>query len=87
MTNRPYPRLLSDDEKRSLLQKAENLWEALEENKPGGFSGINRPFFILHEFKEVIEQFGGRDVGLTWSVNDLQKARNIATTDIEVEKS
>ena len=73
-SEREYPKLLSDEEKKDLLKKAEDLWAALQENKLGGFSGINRPFLILNEFKEVIEQFGARDVGLTWSINDLQKA-------------
>lgn len=71
---RPYPRLLSDDEKKALLQKAENLWEALQQNNLGGFSGINRPFFILNEFKDIIEEYGGRDIGLQWSYNDLKRA-------------
>lgn len=72
---RTYPRLLSEDEKKSLLEKAENLWRALEENNLGGFSGINRPFLILNEFRETIEQYGCRDTGLTWSANDLRKAK------------
>lgn len=68
---RPYPELLSDLEKKLLLAKAEHLWERLQENQLGGFSNGNRPFYILHEFKEVIELFGNRDVGLSWSKNDL----------------
>lgn len=75
MANRPYPELLSDEEKSALLTKAENLWGALEENKLGGFSGINRPFLIFAEFKAVIEEYGRREVGLTWSYNDLAKSR------------
>lgn len=71
---RAYPNLLTENEKKELLEKAENLWSTLEENKLGGYTGINRPFLILHEFKEVIEKYGKRDVGLTWSYNDLQKA-------------
>lgn len=73
--SRPYPNLLSEDEKQRLLQKAENLWEALQQNKLGGFSGINRPFFILNEFREVIEEYGNRDTGLLWSYNDLKQAK------------
>lgn len=72
---RTYPQLLSEDEKKGLLEKAENLWSALEANNLGGLSGINRPFLILNEFREAIEQFGNRDTGLTWSINDLRKAK------------
>lgn len=79
---RTYPELLTEDEKQTLLQKSVDLWNALEENKLGGFSSINRPYFIMHEFKEVIEKYGKRDVGLTWSSIDLQKARK-NNTDIE----
>jgi hypothetical protein len=69
--HRAPPELLSKDEEAALLAQAEQLWEDLQRNNLGGFSGINRPFYILHEFRRVIEQFGHRDVGLTWSKNDL----------------
>lgn len=72
---RPYPRLLDDTEKADLLKRAENLWSDLQRNDLGGFSGINRPFWILHQFQDIIEVFGGRDVGLHWSQNDLDAAR------------
>jgi len=68
---RPYPHFLSDDEKKSLLQKAEYLWQDLQDNQLGGFSGINRPFWILSKFREVIEEYGNRDTGQTWSHNEL----------------
>lgn len=68
---RPPPELLSTEESKELLTKAEGLWRDLQENNLGGFSGINRPFYILHAFRSVIEQFGHRDTGLTWSKNDL----------------
>ena len=68
---REPPELLSDAERKQLLADAERLWARLEANDIGGFSGVNRPFYILHAFKEVIEKYGGRDVGLTWSKNDL----------------
>lgn len=83
LEERPYPHLLSEAETNSLLLKAENLWSALKENKLGGFSGINRPFFILNEFKEIIEEYGCRDVGLTWSYNDLQKSKTLREQKVE----
>jgi hypothetical protein len=71
---RPHPDLLSDAERKALLGDAEWLWRRLEANDIGGYSGINRPFYIVHAFKEVIEKFGRRDVGLTWSQDDLAAA-------------
>lgn len=72
--HRPYPELLSADEQAALLSRSEELWRRLEANDLGGFAGINRPFWILAEFKSVIEQFGHRDVGLKWSKDDLDAA-------------
>lgn len=74
--SRPYPDLLSDAEKKELLAHAERLWGRLEANDIGGYSGINRPFYILHAFKEVIEKFGRRDVGLTWSKRELEEQQD-----------
>lgn len=71
---RPYPDLLTDDERKAILADAERLWSDLQRNDLGGFSGGNRPFWILHAFKEVIEKYGHRDVGLSWSKNDLDAA-------------
>lgn len=71
---RPYPDLLTEEEGKELLSAAENLWKDLQENKLGGYSGGNRPFWILGFFKHVIEKFGRRDVGLTWSKDDLDAA-------------
>lgn len=71
MATNPYPELLSKEEAKALLAKAENLWADLQANNIGGYSGINRPFWILNHFKEVIEEFGRRDVGLSWSKNAL----------------
>lgn len=71
---RPYPDLLSEAERIDILSDAEGLWRALEANNLGGFSGHNRPFYILHAFKQVIEKYGKRDVGLTWSKNALDEA-------------
>jgi hypothetical protein len=68
---RPYPELLDRDEQHALLQRAEQLWSDLQRNDLGGYSGINRPFYILNEFKRVIEEFGHRDVGLHWSKDQL----------------
>lgn len=65
------PELLSAEEREHLLADAEWLWKRLEANDIGGFRGANRPFYILHAFKEVIEKYGRRDVGLGWSKNDL----------------
>lgn len=72
---RPYPDLLSDQERRDLLTRAERLWRALQENDLGGFSSGNRPFYILAEFEAVIEAFGHRDIGQTWSNNELEVAK------------
>lgn len=71
---RPYPDLLSTEEEKALLTRAEQLWEDLQANNLGGFSGCNRPFWIVAEFKSVIEEFGRRDVGQRWSKNDLDAA-------------
>lgn len=73
--NRPYPQLLDQSEAKALLIKAENLWSDLQANNLGGFSGVNRPFYILHEFRSVIEEFGNRDVGLSWSKDQLNAAK------------
>ena len=69
---RPYPELLSKDESKALLTFAEQLWSDLQENNLGGYGGINRPFWILSQFKDVIERFGHRDVRQTWSMDELR---------------
>ena len=74
MTKRELPDLLSEQERKEILADAELLWRDLQKNDLGGFSGENRPFYILHEFKRIIEKYGRRDVGLTWSKNDLDAA-------------
>lgn len=68
---RPYPELLDGEEGKSLLARAERLWTDLQNNNLGGFAGINRPFFIVAEFRRVIEDFGHRDTGLNWSKDAL----------------
>jgi hypothetical protein len=68
---RERPELFSESERKDILADAEALWRDLQGNNLGGFSGGNRPFYILHAFKTVIEKYGKRDVGLTWSKNDL----------------
>lgn len=73
---REYPELLNAEERAQILRDAENLWKDLQQNDLGGFSGVNRPFYILHEFKRIIEKYGRRDVGLTWSKNELDAALN-----------
>lgn len=75
-SDRPHPDLLSKQETTELLKVAENLWSDLQKNDLGGFSGINRPFYILNSFKDMIEKYGRRDVGLTWSANDIVKSKN-----------
>lgn len=73
-TRRPYPDLLNEEERSDMLRDAERLWNDLQKNNLGGYSGGNRPFYILHEFKRMIEKYGNRDVGLTWSKDDLEAA-------------
>lgn len=72
--SRPYPELLTSEERASILLEVEQLWSDLQANELGGFSGANRPFYILHAFKLAIEKYGHRDVGLHWSKNDLDAA-------------
>jgi len=70
-SRREPPELFSEAERNDILADAEALWKDLQENRLGGFSGANRPFYILHEFKRIIEKYGNRDVGLTWSKDEL----------------
>lgn len=72
MTDRPYPILFTDEERKSILADVEILWAELQGNELGGFSDINRPFYILHAMKRAIEKYGYRDVGLTWSKRQLE---------------
>lgn len=69
---KPYPKLLNRQESSDLLEMAEWLWDDLQKNDLGGFSDGNRPFYILGEFKRIIEDFGGRDIGFRWSKNQLE---------------
>jgi hypothetical protein len=71
---REYPDLLSKEERSQILRDAENLWQDLQRNDLGGYSDGNRPFYILEEFKRIIEKYGKRDVGLTWSRVELDAA-------------
>lgn len=75
MDKRPFPELLSEQEGADMLRMAVDLWSDLQANNIGGFSDRNRPFYIFHEFRRVIERFGHRDTGLQWSNNDLDAAR------------
>jgi hypothetical protein len=70
---RPPPQLLALEEDRALLTDAEELWRDLQENQLGGFSDGNRPFYIAWQFKRIIEKYGQRDVGLTWSKEELDR--------------
>lgn len=68
------PQLLTDVENKALLQLSEAVWADLQKNELGGYSGGNRPFYLLWMFKTVIERYGYRDVGLTRSKNALDEA-------------
>jgi hypothetical protein len=63
--------LLSPEEKKALLTKAENLWRDLERNELGGYSYGNRPFYILEAFRSAIEDFGKRNTGYRHSKNEI----------------
>lgn len=65
--------LLSNDEQRTLLTKAENLWRRLQKNDLGGYSDGNRPFYIFEMFKEVIEDYGKRDIGQRYPVGNIER--------------
>lgn len=82
MTARPYPQPLTKDEEARLLARAEQLWRDLERNQLGGYSGINRPFWIVGEFKVAIEEFGNRDIGWRWSKNERAAALPFRCTEI-----
>lgn len=56
---------LTSEETTQLREFAEGVWQALVANDLGGFSGINRPFYLVWKFREAIERFGRRDTGLT----------------------
>jgi hypothetical protein len=75
LTRRTPPALLTTEEGQELLTDAETLWRDLQQNNLGGFSGANRPFYILWQFRRVIEKYGNRDVGLTWSQDELDALR------------
>jgi hypothetical protein len=68
------PQLLTDVEKKSLQELAEAVWADLQKNELGGYSGINRPFYLVWMFKIVIERYGYRDVGLKHSKDALDEA-------------
>jgi hypothetical protein len=73
---RPYPELLTDEEQRQIVEMAEQLWADLQSNNLGGYSGINRPFYIANELRRAVEQFGHRDTGLHWTRDQLNAASN-----------
>jgi hypothetical protein len=56
---------LTTEERQSMRTFAENLWDELQGDKLGGFSGINRVLYLEWKLREVIEQYGHRDTGLT----------------------
>lgn len=65
--------LLTPTEKRELQRLAEQLWSHLQANQLGGYSDGNRPLFILGRFREMIEKFGHRDTGWTWTQAQIDK--------------
>lgn len=69
--NRPFPELLSEDEAAAIQAQAARLWADLQDNRLGGFSGFNRPFYIAFAMRKAIEEFGHRDTGLSWSKNEI----------------
>lgn len=46
---------MSSTPKAELLKRAEQLWADLQRNELGGYSGINRPFWIAEQFRQVRE--------------------------------
>lgn len=65
--------LLTTAEEKALLSMAEDVWGRLTANDIGGYSGINRPFYIKWMFKEVIEKYGHRNIGLNLTGEELKK--------------
>lgn len=58
-----------------LLKKAERLWEDLQKNQLGGFSGINRPFWIMYVFKEIRDAVRAEQTGsLITPIPDMPKS-------------
>lgn len=51
---------------------ARHVWSRLQSNDLGGYSGVNRPLYLLWMFKDAIEKWGNRDVGLSWSKEQLE---------------
>jgi hypothetical protein len=49
-------------ERKTLLAKSEQLWDDLQRNELGGYSGINRPFHIAEVFKEIAREARARGV-------------------------
>jgi hypothetical protein len=70
MSRKP-PELLTTDESKELLKHAEQLLKDLLENRLGGFSDGNRPFWIMYEFRTIIEKFGHRDTGMHWTGDQI----------------
>lgn len=70
---REKPNLLTEEEKKWLLNLSECLVKDILEDKLGGYSGVNRPYHAFHMFKVAIERLGKRDVGLQWTYNQLKE--------------
>lgn len=71
--DRQPPELLNEEEKKWLLTLSENMVRDILNDNLGGYSGINRPFHVFHMMEVAIEKLGHRDVGLTWTHNQLKK--------------
>jgi hypothetical protein len=55
---------LTEEELAALNSYSEVLWYELRDNHLGGYSGVNRPFYLAWKIREAIERFGHRNTGL-----------------------
>lgn len=69
----PQERLTTAPFRKHLLLEAERLWQDLQRDELGGYSGINRPFHI----RNVFEQICLRLLGL----EQMPKADPVVTDD------
>lgn len=86
MSDKPTIELLTKEERQSLQDLAEYVWERLDGNSLGGYSGINRPFYIKWMFEEVIEKYGRRNIGLSLTGEQLKdfKKSDVCRHDFEI---
>ena len=64
---------LTLDEQKELLRFSEAVWKDLSDNNLGGYSGINRPFYLCWMFREVIEKYRNRNLGSNLTREQLEK--------------